>query len=503
MPKGLLDPLRADRFDYWAAQHLLNRAGFGGTPAQVRAVADLGLDDAVDHLVEFESIDVPDVRAETFDRNLMRPSTPAEREARNRARSDGNEAVLEEFRRERQRRQQADRRQMGDLQSWWLRRLIESPRPLEEKMTLFWHGHFATNYRGIEDSYHMFLQNQLFRSFATGDVKDLTHAIIRDPAMLRYLNNDQNRRQAPNENLARELMELFTMGEGNVYTESDIKEGARALTGWTAIDDTFIDLTSRAYANSHDHTVKRILGASGNMDGDDLVDLIYSKDVTSEFLSWKLYRFFVNDRPGKPSERERAFIQRLALELRRSGFRIGPLLGKLFRSEHFYASANVGASIKSPVQLTVQAIRSLGTPARDTRSLLNAMDLMGQNLFYPPSVKGWDGGRSWINTSTLFVRHNLLVYLLTGHRPDAYAWQMVGEPADLTHLVAHLADEDGAHDSAAAVRYLLRFSHGRGPTDARVEQLVAFVGEQGSELDEHMLIALMSLITAMPEYQLC
>ncbi|MHC4989594.1 MAG: DUF1800 family protein, partial [Planctomycetota bacterium] len=161
MAANSLRPLKAKDFDYWKAQHLLNRAGFGGTPSQVRALADLGLDDAVDHLVNYQQVTASEVLADRFDADIMRPPTPAEQAELRAARRRGDEETVERFRRDRQERQGADRRQMRELQTWWIRRLIETPRPLEEKMTLFWHGHFATSYRAIENSYHMFMQNQL------------------------------------------------------------------------------------------------------------------------------------------------------------------------------------------------------------------------------------------------------------------------------------------------------------------------------------------------------
>jgi uncharacterized protein (DUF1800 family) len=240
MPITSLKPLNAQDFDYWKAQHLLNRAGFGGTPAQARALANMGLDAAVDYVVDYEKVDVEPITADQFDKDIMRPANAEQRMEIEQARRSGNEALLEKFRQEREQRQMADRRQIAEMQKWWLKRIIETPRPLEEKMTLFWHGHFATGYRSIEDSYHMFQQNQFFRANATGSFADLVYGIVRDPAMLRYLNNDQSRKEKPNENLARELMELFTLGEGNLYTEADIKEGARALTGNTFEDDRFV-----------------------------------------------------------------------------------------------------------------------------------------------------------------------------------------------------------------------------------------------------------------------
>ncbi len=497
MANPTLKPLPAARFDYWRAHHLLNRAGFGGTPGQVRALANMGLDDAVDYIVDYATIDVPPVRADAFDAGIMRPLSEQDRRRQREAQRDGDEDTLSAFRAERQQRQRADRRQMAAFQEWWLERLIESPRPLEEKMTLFWHGHFATGYRAIEDSYHMFRQNQTFRVNAVGNFGALVHAIIHDPAMLRYLNNDQNRRQRPNENLARELLELFMMGEGNGYTEQDIREGARALTGYTFEDDAFV-----FRPRLHDGGEKRILGHAGTWDGDDFVDIILANDYTAEFITLKLYRFFVNDLPDGPDRDRRLFLQKLSQRFRTGKYELRPVLKTLFRSEHFYDDANVAAQIKSPVQLIVQAIRGLHTPVRSVRALIEAADLMGQNIGYPPSVKGWDGGRAWINTSTLFVRQNVLVYLLTGRRPHAYAWQTDGASYDATHLVEHLHTA-GSPDPRDVVLYLLRFNLGVDPRPQRVETLLRFVEDAGGRIDNAVLIGLLSLIGAMPEYQLC
>lgn len=498
MADSSLRPLPREEFDYWKAQHLLNRAGFGGTPMQVRALADMGLNDAVDYIVDFEGISFESVTEDEFDRNIMRPPTPDEVRMAREARQSNNEAVLGQIQAERQRRQVADRRQVAELQKWWLRRMIMSPRPLEEKLTLFWHGHFATGYRAIEDSFHMFQQNQLFRAYAVGDFKELTHRIIRDPAMIAYLNNNQNRRQASNENLARELMELFTLGEGNAYTERDIKEGARALTGYTFYDDEF-----RFIPEQHDPGAKRILGASGRFDGDGFLDVIFRRDECSQFICYKLYRYFVNDLPGTPEKPTQEFILRLAAEFRKSKFELKPVLKTLFRSRHFFDAENTSSLVKSPLQLIVQAIRSLHTPTRDMSVLVSAADLMGQNLFQPPSVKGWDGGRAWINTSTLFVRHNMLIYLLTGQRPNAYNWQADTTTYNAMHLVEELKSPDSRLPVSETVHYLLRFCFGTEPHPDRRTALVQFVEQHGGRIDNDMMIALLSLITAMPEYQLC
>jgi len=497
-----LSPLHPDDFDYWKAQHLLNRAGFGGTPAQVRGLATMGLLDAVDYIVDYHRIDDESVRADRFAADIMRPMPQADRERMRAARRTHDEATLSEFRRRRQEAQRTDRRQMRDIQRWWLTRMIESPRPLEEKMTLFWHGHFATNYRAIEDSYHMFMQNQLFRHNAVGNFKALAHGIIRDPAMLKYLNNDQNRSQHPNENLARELMELFTLGEGHGYTENDIKQGARALTGYSFRDDEFIDLNSRQYRRRHDDGMKTIFGKTGNYDGDDFLELIFSRRACSEFLCLKLYRYFVNDMPGEPDKTRQQFIVAMARSLRDNKYQLRPVLKQMFASAHFYEGSNVGSRIKSPIQLIVTAMRSLRTPTRQLGALAAAADLMGQSIFYPPSVKGWEGGRTWINTSTLFVRQNTLVYMLTGRLPDQYPWDDDGSTYDAVHLVEHLREPDGSIDVRDAVTYLLRISLACEVLQERVDGLVAFVEARGGRVDNAMLIALLSLIASMPEYQL-
>jgi uncharacterized protein (DUF1800 family) len=421
MPNPTLKPLDPAAFDEWKAQHLLNRAGFGGTPQQVRALTEAGLEAAVDLIVNYEQAPAPDVLAEDFDRDIMQPASAEERAEVMQARRSGDEKTLEMYRMERERRQASDRRQIASMQRWWLTRIIETARPLQEKLTLFWAGHFATSYRGVEDSYHMFMQNQFFRANAAGNFGNLVRGIISDPAMLRYLNNDQNRKEQPNENLARELMELFTLGEGHGYTEEDIKNGARALTGYTFNDNDFV-----YRSQMHDGGTKLIFGQSGQFDGVDFCNLILAQEVCSEYVCWKLYRFFVNDSPGKPDRDSQAFIVKLAKQLRQQNYELRPVLMTLFSSEHFYDDQNVASVIKSPVQLIVQGIRSLNTPARNLGALLSACDLMGQNLFFPPTVKGWDGGRAWINTSTLFVCQNLVIYLLTGRRPDAYEWQADG-----------------------------------------------------------------------------
>lgn len=496
-----LDRLPEEQFGYEQARHLLWRAGFGGTPAQIQTLVAWGLEKSVDYLLNPQSVPFEAPAADGFDKDIMRELTEAERQAYRRAEAAQDEDTLARLRLERQRRERADREQMREVQKWWLKRMIETPRPLEEKMTLFWHGHFAVSYRKVEDSYDMYQQNQFFRANALGNFGDLLFGIIRDPAMLAYLDNNRSRVGQPNENLARELMELFSLGEGN-YTEKDIKEGARALTGYTFEDNEF-----RFVERNHDKGSKTILGKSGNLDGDGFVTAILETREASRFIATKLYRYFVADAPLDFNALEgstKAFVSRLAASILESRYALRPPLRRLFMSRHFYHPSVMNEQIKGPVQLVVGAVRSLLTPVRDLSVLSDALDLMGQSLFMPPSVKGWDGGRSWINTSTLFVRQNIMAYLLTGKMPRGYDRTADTQKYDAEPILSELARADAAatSDPARVVDYLLRFTLGRAPSHAR-DSLLGFASTHGNRITGDLVTGLLMLITAMPEYQLC
>jgi uncharacterized protein (DUF1800 family) len=493
-----LKPLDPKEFDQRKAQHLLQRAGFGGTPQQAEALESLGLQKAVEYIVNYAQLPDPNPPAiDDYDKDIIRPPTKAERDAIRKARENGDEEMVDKFRTERQRRQRADRKQIAQMERWWLQRMVSTPRPLEEKLTLFWHGHFATGYRTIENSYHMYLQNMMFRKNALGNFKeDLVRGIIHDPAMIKYLNNNQNRKQAPNENLARELMELFTLGEGEGYTEDDIKEGARALTGYNIEDDGFAMQTRQ-----HDTGTKRIFGRTGNFDGDDFVNLIFTRSSASTFITEKLYKFFVNDLPHGETTDSKSYIRLLSTVFKRSGWEIQPVIETMFMSEHFYDESNINAIIKSPIQLIVQAARTLNPPQRKkmAQTLAIASDVMGQRLFAPPSVKGWDGGRTWINTSTMFMRQNTLLYLLTGQRPDASAWEADGARFDAMALA-----QNQTSSPRAVIKYLLTsILNIENPSRDRTSSLEDFMKTQNNKINNETVTGLLTLITAMPEYQLC
>ncbi len=503
-PSSSLRRIGAKDFGYDQARHLLWRAGFGGTPGQIRTLATMGVEDAVALLVNTTNAASPEpVASDRFSADIMRPLTEEERRQYRAAQQSRDENALAQFRLRRQQQQRTDRRQIADLQRWWLERMIETPRPLEEKMTLFWHGHFATGYRKIENSYHMFQQNQMFRANALGNFGALLGGIVRDPAMLGYLDNQLNRRAAPNENLAREIMELFALGEGN-YTENDIKEGARTLTGYGFEGNDFV-----FSQNQHDTGSKRLFGRSGNFDGEDFVEIILSQRACSEFIAKKIYEFFVAEVPT--DRRDPAYdpivsvIKQMARTLVQNKYQLAPMLTELFESEHFYSPRFVCEQIKSPVQLVVGAVRSLNTPVRDLGILNDALNLMGQQLFEPPSVAGWSGGRSWINTSTLFVRQNILTFLLTGKTPSGYDPLARVERHESTALLSDLAQvQPGAdRDATQVAAYLARFTLGPNPSPERLRLLNEFVETTGARVTPDTVTGMLALITAMPEYQLC
>lgn len=491
------------------ARHLLWRAGFGGTDDQVKRLVAWGPEKSVDALLNFgEGATTPAFeppKADAFNKDIMRPPSEEERRAFREAQRSQNEDELARYRKIRQDAEQADRRQMNEVQKWWLKRMIETKSPMEEKLTLFWHGHFATSYRTIENSYHMYLQNQTLRRHAAGSFKDLLGAIIRDPAMIAYLDNNDSRKNRPNENLAREIMELFSLGVGN-YTEDDIKEGAKALTGYTFTDDDF-----EFQQRNHDNSEKVILGQKGHWDGEDFVRIILSKKACARYVVRRLYHYFVADVP--PDERggdknltasQRAVLRELADMLYNRQYELRPVLRRLLLSRHFYDDAFINQQIKSPAVLAVGAVRSLGTPVRDLSILNDAMDLMGQRIFFPPSVKGWEGGRAWINTSTFFVRQNLLAFLLTGKKPQGYDATADTQRFDAFSLLDSAAENPGVarREPGAVARHLLRLTIGQEP-DAAVEAIQSYFSRESNTVDQRTVTAALLLITAMPEYQLC
>lgn len=391
----MLKPLPAEQWNRAAAAHLLNRAGFGGSPSEVDALAALGHAEAVDRLVEWEKQpdDVP-----------MPEWAKLDLDARRERFQKSRQASAEERRQLQAEEQKRRRGQILELQGWWLRRMATSARPLQEKLTLFWHGHFATSIEKVRDPYLMWLQNETLRKRGGGRWFELLDAVTRDPAMLIYLDQQQSRPSHPNENYARELMELFALGEGH-YTEKDVTEAARALTGLT-LDRLTLEVSFNR--RRHDAGVKTVLGRTGRLGVNEVLEQVAGQPQCARFISAKLWTFFAAENPSPE------LVDALAAEFRRQDGRIQPFLRVVFRSEEFHAPSVVRKQIKSPVQFLVQACRQLERDLPPGPVCSNALRLLGQNLFAPPNVKGWDGGVSWINTNTLLARQNLTLLLVTG-----------------------------------------------------------------------------------------
>ena len=420
---GDLEPLAEAEFGYEQAAHLLERAGFGGTPVQIEELVALGLEGAVARLVDYESIDDSGLKA--FDESGIWdvgmdpfPASRAQavRIARRYGRSLGVDVLLEGVSRPLQpvvdkffyglRSNVLETRRLA---LWWGDRMVTTLRPLEEKMTLFWHDHFATSEVKVRDVRKMALQNRTLRAHATGDFRSLVLAVMRDPAMLVYLDNRENVKDHPNENFGRELLELFTMGVGN-YTEQDIREASRAFTGWTneALDFRFD-------AELHDDGAKTFLGREGNLGGEDVLDIILEQPATAEFIAGKIYRYLTRE------DLTPALQAKLGRRLRESGYELKALLRAILSSRDFYSPPSVATQIKSPVQLVVSTYRKLGAATAPTVPDMNSLTgRLGQQLLYPPNVAGWAGGRTWITPATLLERGNAMRSVLFPPRLEEF-----------------------------------------------------------------------------------
>jgi hypothetical protein len=385
MSTPLLAPIDRGDWDARKARHLLNRAGFGVPNGRWEKYAAAGPETAIRDLVyyelHFESASKPDFV-------LDNPSRREEREM--------YAGLDEDARREAyQQRRRDERRAIGQLKAWWLDRMLTTERPLQEKLALFWHGHFATSAQKVQEPLYNWQVNDIQRRHASGNFKTLTIEMGQSPAMLRYLDNDRSTKREPNENWARELMELFTMGAGN-YTEDDIKNSARAFTGWSRDHEKFV-----YNEENHDFGEKSFMGRTGNFDGWDVIDIIFEQPATAEHVARELWVYFAYDKP------EPEIVSGLAKTLRANDYEMKPVLEQLFWSKAFYSDNAIGTQIKSPAQLIVQLCADLGVDRPPYQLAATAMRQLGQELFYPPNVKGWDGGRAWINANALLYRYNL------------------------------------------------------------------------------------------------
>jgi uncharacterized protein (DUF1800 family) len=485
-------PSDADPFDPIKAAHLLNRAGFGGTRAEIEHVMKLGPQAAVDELLDFpdagaeeqSQTDVPNLSA-----IAAYPATYRELQRTLVGKSEDEKKEI------RQQVMNANREAMQATVDWWMQRMAFGPHPLQEKLTLFWHGHFVTSAKDERSASLMWKQHELLRQNAVGNFRQFVRAISRDAAMLDYLNNTQNRKAHPNENYGRELMELFTLGIGN-YTETDVKEAARAFTGWAHDGDDFV---FRKF--DHDDGEKTFLGHTGNFDGDDIIDIILSQPVCARFIGSKLFRYFAHE------DVDDTLAEGLAQILRGNRYELRPLVRTILTSKAFYSPAAIGTQIKSPIQLVLGTVRLLDLQMPPQRALMGALTQMGQLPFAPPNVRGWPGGRMWISTSTMFVRYNTAVFLAGGGSaafPKA-GGKKFGAP-----------NRKGGSVEVAGTGFAPRAT--TGDADAVVDEWVNRLIQRPVNEDKRRVLLdalgdkpdkpenmrkMIQLIVSMPEYQLC
>ena len=378
--------LAAPSLDYAAARHLLTRTGFGATDAEIRGYTGLGREQAVARLLQgvrtTAVTPIPAALNEFVRPGHIKALPDDERKA----------VVAQQF------------IASVELRTWWLREMLDTPSPLTERMTLFWHNHFVSAQTKVKSPVLMLRQNLLLRQHAVGNFATLLHAVARDPAMLVYLDNAQNRKAEPNENFAREVMELFTLGEGR-YGERDVKEAARAFTGWSLDPD---DGTFVFRRFQHDGGDKTVLGRTGNLDGDDVLDVLLAQPACAEFIVGKLWHEFVSPEP------DAAEVTRIAAVLRNARYDIRTALRLLLTSDAFYAPDKRAVLIKSPVELVVGTLHGFGVETGELAPFAFLTAALGQNLFSPPNVKGWPGGETWINSTTLLQRRQFLDRLFRG-----------------------------------------------------------------------------------------
>ena len=407
--KGDLSPITQQEWNRARAAHLLERAGFGGTPEEIDRFAAMTPEQAVRRLVyhknipnplpEFEHSGVHDPGIEPF---------PPSRPAATKLAAEKGEAIGVKVKPSGNRRLQpvvdrffywlrASKLETERVSYWWGQRMLTTNRPLEEKMTLFWHGHFATSEDKVRDYRKMLKQNELFREKGTGNFRDLLISVSEDPAMLAFLDAGVNVKGSPNENFAREIMELFTMGVGN-YSENDIREAARAFTGWNYVDLEFV-----VREDEHDDSSKTVLGRTGNFDGVDVIDIILAQPATANYIAGKIYRYFVREDLSPQLQ------SKLAEQFRSENYEIAPLLYTIFMSRDFYSPASVATRIKPPAELVISTYRKMGLKELPGVPDFNVVtETLGQRLLFPPTVAGWAQGKSWITPGLLLARGNFV-----------------------------------------------------------------------------------------------
>jgi hypothetical protein len=451
---GRWAPYRATPESPWDRRrvvHLHRRAGFAATADELRRDLNDGPEASVDRILEGRP---PAALAAVFERT---------------SESIAGAAV--------------DSGDPDRLKAWWLLRMLLGPDPLGERLTLMWHNHFATGNQKVADLAAMRRQNDLFRRYARAPFGDLLNAVIRDPALLVWLDAPSNRKRHPNENLARELMELFTLGIGP-YSEEDVKEAARALTGWTVLDGAFLENTAM-----HDPGEKVLLTKSGRWGGSDLIRILLDHPATARRLAGRLCDTFMGEGSVRPED-----VDELAEGLRAHRLDIGWGVSTILRSRAFFATANRGTRVVGPVEFVVGAVRALGCldPAPNTLLLATWTTRIGQDLFYPPNVGGWAGGRSWLSSRGMIARMNFATALASGRELG------LAEPPDVLGLIR----QDGGERSLdRVVGSLAERLLGVDPGAAWRDRIAKAAGAGSSSLSESARRAA-ALILSSPEAQL-
>ncbi len=479
-------------------QHLYWRAGFGATPAVVQRESRRSIKKVVRDLLRSDTPFSP--------LSVVEPTQLADRKA---LRGMVRNGMLD--RDKLKQRLQDNREHIRDLNVLWVERMGADQDVLREKMALFWHGHFACRVLN-PGAVQQYLNT--IRQHALGKFSDLLMAVSKEPAMLQFLNNQQNRKNAPNENFAREVMELFTLGrtdsgaDGSAsnYTEADVKDAARAFTGWGFNAQGEFNFRR----NQHDDGPKTIFGQSGTFAGEDVIRLLLERKQTARFITTKLYRFMVDEQATDATARTR--INTLADRFYNNGYDISDLLETILTADWFYEPAVVGNRIKSPVELLAGMQHALGLQFEQKQSLVFVQRALGQVLLYPPNVAGWPGGRNWIDSSSLLFRMKLPDLLLQ-------AGQVVIKPKDDGDVNTELltkrgkgsmqatADWKAFEDAFASVaadklpdelaHFLLQQPLGAPQREAVVKRI-----KPDSSRSEQIKL-LTAAIMALPEYQLC
>jgi uncharacterized protein (DUF1800 family) len=458
-PRWAWDRYRPGPKAPWDVQkvgHLYRRAAFGATHAQLDAGLKAGPDKTIDLLLKGGS------GQEAFEK-LMAPLAQSLVRV-----NSGNQA-----------------------RAWWLYRMLYTAHPLREKMTLFWHNHFATSNRKVQNAGYMLGQYQLMYKHALGNFRTLLQEISSDPAMMVWLDTSQSRKGKPNENYARELMELFSLGIGN-YTEQDIREAARAFTGWQLANGKAVFSADR-----HDDGEKKVLGKAGKFKGEDIVNICLEQKSAPYFVAGKLFRFLICETTAPTPE----ILEPLASQLRKSGYDFGALLETVLRSNLFFSETAYRGRVKAPVDFALGIVRALEGRI-GTLVLATALEDLGQNVFYPPSVKGWDGGPSWLNAQTLLFRQNLAL-ALTSTEDNRY-----GRRTD----PAAVAKKYDKKTDANVVDFFLRlFLQSDVPAESRTKLLQYLqqarkqpvpVYWSAEDASNHRVRTLCHLVLTLPEFQL-